>query len=214
MSTYFQILTLIFVIPFIISFHPKINFYKNLQQKVYGLVCVLAFFVVWDVWFTGMGVWEFSKLHVSKSSFYGLPLEEVLFFPVVAFSMLVVFYSLKHIYKDSEFQIRKENFYTASSILFLVGVWNYELTYTFVVCLLTSIAIFWATYFRLEKIQTKAFLYTLLISFLPFLIFNQMLTGTPVVLYDTAYNLGIRVGSIPIEDFVYNFLLIFLILVV
>ncbi len=42
---------------------------------------------------------------------------------------------------------------------------------------------------------------------------NGYLTGRPVVLYDPAYFLGIRLGTIPVEDFFYGFGLITLSLV-
>lgn len=37
---------------------------------------------------------------------------------------------------------------------------------------------------------------------------NGYLTGRPIVLYDPAYFLGIRLGTIPVEDFFYGFGLI------
>ncbi|MDZ7344592.1 MAG: lycopene cyclase domain-containing protein [candidate division KSB1 bacterium] len=36
-------------------------------------------------------------------------------------------------------------------------------------------------------------------------LFNGYLTGRPVVLYDEQYQLGIRLGTIPVEDFGYGF---------
>jgi lycopene cyclase domain-containing protein len=35
---------------------------------------------------------------------------------------------------------------------------------------------------------------------------NGILTGNPVLIYDDAENLAIRIGTIPIEDFFYNLL--------
>lgn len=42
---------------------------------------------------------------------------------------------------------------------------------------------------------------------------NGYLTGRPIVMYDPAYFLGIRLGTIPVEDFFYGFGLITLSLV-
>jgi lycopene cyclase domain-containing protein len=42
----------------------------------------------------------------------------------------------------------------------------------------------------------------------PFLIVNGMLTALPVVEYNDAHTLGIRVFTIPLEDFFYFFLLL------
>lgn len=42
---------------------------------------------------------------------------------------------------------------------------------------------------------------------------NGYLTGRPIVLYDPGYFLGVRLGTIPVEDFFYGFGLITLTLV-
>lgn len=46
------------------------------------------------------------------------------------------------------------------------------------------------------------------------LIFNGYLTARPVVMYDAAYQLDWRVGTIPIEDFIYGYALIVSVIVV
>lgn len=47
---------------------------------------------------------------------------------------------------------------------------------------------------------------------IPFLIINGILTGSitpePVVWYDDSENMGIRLGTIPLEDFVYAMLMV------
>jgi lycopene cyclase domain-containing protein len=48
------------------------------------------------------------------------------------------------------------------------------------------------------------------VTFIPFIVANGILTGLPVVLYDDRQNLGIRAGTIPIEDFLYSFAMLLL----
>jgi lycopene cyclase domain-containing protein len=43
------------------------------------------------------------------------------------------------------------------------------------------------------------------LSYAAFLIINGVLTGLPVVVYGEAATTGVRVFSIPLEDFFYNF---------
>lgn len=43
------------------------------------------------------------------------------------------------------------------------------------------------------------------VCYIPFGIFNGILTGIPVVEYNPQAILGWRLGTIPAEDFIYNF---------
>ena len=54
----------------------------------------------------------------------------------------------------------------------------------------------------------KAFLISYAIVLIPFLIVNGFLTAIPVVLYNDAENLGIRIYTIPFEDAFYGMLLV------
>jgi len=60
----------------------------------------------------------------------------------------------------------------------------------------------------------ESFYMTYLVILVPFLIVNSILTGSfiegEVVWYNNAENLGIRIFTIPIEDFSYGFTLILL----
>lgn len=59
----------------------------------------------------------------------------------------------------------------------------------------------------------RRFWVTLAIMFVFKIPSNGYLTGRPIVLYDSSYFLGIRLGTIPLEDFFYGFGLITLSLV-
>jgi lycopene cyclase domain-containing protein len=62
-------------------------------------------------------------------------------------------------------------------------------------------------------LSTRRFWVALAIMFLFKIPSNGYLTGRPIVLYDPAYFLGVRLGTIPVEDFFYGFGLITLTLV-
>jgi lycopene cyclase domain-containing protein len=44
------------------------------------------------------------------------------------------------------------------------------------------------------------------IALIPMFVVNGLLTGLPILIYDDAHNSGIRISTIPIEDFFYNLL--------
>jgi lycopene cyclase domain-containing protein len=54
-------------------------------------------------------------------------------------------------------------------------------------------------------LRSRNFWVAIGLTYLPFLAANGILTGLPVVWYDDARILGVRAGSIPLEDFFYSF---------
>ena len=53
-------------------------------------------------------------------------------------------------------------------------------------------------------VNSRQFWLAMLLTYVPFLIFNGLLTGIPIVVYNDAENWGIRVYTIPLEDFFYS----------
>ena len=94
MSLYFKVLLFSFIIPFIFSFHQKIKFYKFFKQIAASLSLIGFFFIIWDIYFTKIGVWGFDKKHHSSIMLSNLPLEEVLFFFVIPFVCVFTYFVL------------------------------------------------------------------------------------------------------------------------
>lgn len=74
----------------------------------------------------------------------------------------------------------------------------------------TTFALLFLTFIAMYiKWQTQHVTYLLLawtVALLPMSFVNGILTSNPVLIYNDAQNLGIRIGSIPVEDFFYNLL--------
>ncbi len=77
--------------------------------------------------------------------------------------------------------------------------------------LLTTIGIdLWV--FRTGLIRKRRFWLTVLAILPGKLLLNGYLTAVPIVIYHDPYYLGIRLGSIPIEDFFYMLAIVLLVL--
>ena len=93
----------------------------------------------------------------------------------------------------------------------IIGCFNLSRAYTGVTFIATSVFLL-AHLFIFKSSYLGRFYFAYLILLVPFLIVNGILTGSlieaQVVWYNEDENLGLRVLTIPIEDFVYGLLLI------
>jgi lycopene cyclase domain-containing protein len=98
-------------------------------------------------------------------------------------------------------------------VLFTIGIFYFNHLYTSSTFIALAIYLFITAQFNFTFSLAKFFL-AYLVLLIPFFICNGILTGTgiqsPVVWYNNNQNLGIRILTIPIEDFFYGLLLILL----
>jgi lycopene cyclase domain-containing protein len=84
---------------------------------------------------------------------------------------------------------------------------RYYTSWTFILC-----ALFIAKLYVFKKFfqdfNAVFFVVAYAIILIPFLLVNGVLTAIPVVLYNNAENLGIRIYTIPLEDIFYGMLLV------
>ena len=66
--------------PFILSFDKKIAYYKLWKPLFIGIFISAAFFIIWDILFTKLGVWSFNPTYIIGIYIFNLPIEEILFF--------------------------------------------------------------------------------------------------------------------------------------
>lgn len=169
-------------------------------------------FVPWDIIKTSMGVWGFNKQYLSGYWFFNLPIEELMFFIAIPFACMFTYHSLGYLIKRDYFKpFAKKITLVLIVILLLVAIINTDRTYTFITFIAT--ALFLIVHLWLIKADYLGRFYlTYLILLVPFFLVNGALTGMftpePVVWYDDTRNLGIRLGTIPIEDIVYGLLLL------
>lgn len=196
------------LVPFLRSFEPKLHFYKKWKFYFPALVITAIFFLVWDYFKTKYGIWSFNEDYILGLKLGGLPLEEYLFFITVPYACTFIYETVSHFIDKQLFPSwTRVVMYGLSGIALLSSFFVYEQAYTF------SVLFIWGLTFPIVLNQFSAqaldkFLLTFLISIVPMFVVNGVLTGLPVVIYNNMENSGIRMGTIPIEDFLYNAILL------
>lgn len=198
--------------PFIFSFYPKANFSAKWKQLWPAILIPAMLFIVWDEWFTSMGVWNFNPRYLSGIYVLHLPIEEVLFFICIPYACLFTYEAVNFFIKKDVLQ----SYYQGISILLvcfllLSGLLNLNKWYTSLTFILTAIFLIVHLAFWRSSYLSR-FYFAFIFILLPFFIVNGILTGTgieePIVRYNDSENLGIRMGTIPFEDTFYGMLLI------
>ena len=202
------------LIPFLFSFHPRIQFYKYWKYFFPANFIVAIIFIAWDIIFTENGVWGFNERFLLEIYFFNLPVEEILFFICIPFACVFTYFSLNKFINIVINRTKRNILVIAISLLFiLIGiVYNHQL-YTAVT--FTSLGILMLVInFLVRPVWWGNLFFSYLILLIPFFIVNGILTGLmadePVVWYNNNENFGLRLLTIPIEDIFYGFELIML----
>lgn len=205
-----NILTISF--PLVRSFENRVQFAKKWYALFPAIMVTGAFFLIWDHWFTVIGVWEFNPRYILGIYFFELPLEEWLFFLTVPFACVFIHEVLKYfVPNDILAPIAKPLTLALIALFLLIGLFNLDKWYTSVNFLVAATALAFH-YLALKTRVLGRFYLTYLVSLIPFLLVNGILTGSfieeQVVKYNDMENLSIRLFTIPIEDTVYSMTLL------
>lgn len=172
----------------------------------------MGVFIPWDVIFTINGVWGFNSDYFLGFEIFSLPLEEWLFFICIPFACVFTHYALLLYFPNLKLNkvVTKAISISLVLILFILALANYDKWYTLVNFSL-AIPLTWLVYKYNPQLLQHFFL-TFLVMLIPFFIVNGVLTGSwidnQVVWYNDAENLGIRMGTIPVEDSIYAYSMI------
>ncbi len=199
-------------IPLLYSFHPKLQLYKKFHWLLLSLILTMGVFIPWDVIFTINGVWGFNSNYFLGFEIFSLPLEEWLFFICIPFACVFTHYALLLYFPNLKLNkvATKAISISLVLILFILALANYDKWYSLVNFSL-AIPLTWLVY-KYNPQLLQHFLLTFLVMLIPFFIVNGVLTGSwidnQVVWYNNAENLGIRMGTIPVEDSIYAYSMI------
>lgn len=210
--TYLLVDLLTIFIPLVFSFHPKLQFHKKWRYFFPGMGVVAIIFLLWDEYFTSIGVWGFSPRYIVGIYLWQLPLEEILFFICIPYACVFTYHcfdvlNVKPIHERYSPWISGILIFVLGGFVF-VFYGRYYTTSTFV---LLMVSIVYLQYVK-KVPYLSHFYFTYLVLLLPFAITNGILTGSgidaQVVWYNDAENMSIRMGTIPLEDIFYGMLLI------
>lgn len=201
-------------VPFLYSFEKKIYFIKYWKPVLISISITGLFYLSWDVIFTHYAIWGFNSDYLIGISILGLPIEEILFFFCIPYASIFMHYALVHFFPKlnlSEKLTRSLSWFLLI-ILLIVLCLHFDKWYTLVNY---SIVVLLLIYSLVKNLQIlRSFYITFLAVLIPFFIVNGILTGSfitePVVWYNDYENLGIRLGTIPVEDIGYAFAMLYM----
>lgn len=199
-------------VPLAFSFYPKANFSRKWQYLMPAIAIPGVLFILWDVYFTKWGIWGFNETYLTGLHIANLPLEEWLFFICIPYACVFTYFSFKYLFKEDYLgKYAPAITWALIAISFLIAVSNTHRAYTsvtfFALCAFLLVHIF-----VLRSQYLGRFYFCFIFILIPFFLINGVLTGSyipdQVVWYNNAENLGIRLGTIPIEDTFYGMLLL------
>ena len=197
--------------PLLLSFDKKVAYYQKWKFLFPALLLPALLYIIWDIYFTSIGVWSFSTTYTTGVRIANLPIEEVLFFFIVPYCCVFIYECIRSYFPQLSNKRVADYILMAIALLLLAAafIWHNRY-YTSWTAGFTAFFIF-LIYLRKKwfaSFDATAFLVAYAIILIPFLIVNGVLTALPVVLYNNVQNLGIRIWTIPVEDIFYGMLLI------
>lgn len=194
--------------PVLFSFDRQVRFIEHWRRAWTAVAVVAPFFLAWDVLVSGRH-WWFNSRYTAGPVVMGLPLGEWLFFLTVPFACLFIWQIFAHYNPLPLRRSRKVIQATIGVTLFaaLAALFAGK-EYTALALGIFSLAVYLG---NIQHIFDRSFIihFLLILSGL-ILLCNGYLTARPVVLYNDQYITGWRIYTIPIEDFVYGYALVFL----
>jgi len=212
MSLYLTLLILSIIFPLVLSFDRKVAFYRHWPALFPSLVVTGALFIIFDIYFARQGIWGFNPRYHSGIVIADLPLEEWLFFIVIPYASIFIHYVIIAYFPKAFFSDRTSIIITVVliSVLILGVIVNLQEAYTLVYFSAMIIVLSVAVLANSDLL--KKFYITFLVILIPFSIINGILTGSfiadEVVWYNRREITGLRIFTIPVEDFTYGFSLI------
>lgn len=205
MTLYVLIDILILAVPLALSFDRRVSFVRQWPAAFGALLPVGVFYLWEDVAAAAKGSWSFAERWSGTAQLLGLPAGEWLFFLVVPYACLFLYACVRGYIPEKQIRFSPLLFAAAAAAAF-AGAWIFrDQPYTVVVLAVFGASCLSSAVFRPDLIRSRQYWIAMGISFAAFLVVNGILTSVPVVIYDPTAVWGLRLWTIPLEDFFYNF---------
>ena len=193
--------------PVLLSFYSKAPFYKKWKGVSIAILISGIIFIAWDEIFTQLGIWGFNARYITGWQLGSLPIEEIMFFIVIPYACVFTYFLLKDVSQKNYFFSRHELLsYGLIVAMLITGVYNLEKAYTSVTLLSFAFLLAYLT-LKVRARYLGHFYVAFCFILIPFFVMNGILTGTfieeEVVWYNDEAIMGMRLGTIPVEDIFY-----------
>lgn len=191
--------------PLALSFDDKVHFYTHWPAAFLALTLTGILYIFWDSLVVRRGDWSFNPTFTGSFRLFHLPVGEILFFITVPYACLFLFEVVKAYLPQGElFAVEPVSLF-AGALVFVVAAWVFRhLGYTFLT--LTSVVIFLSTLGLTHPtlVGRTEFWIWFGFCFVAFAVVNGIYTALPTIHYNPKAIWGIKIGTIPLEDFFYN----------
>lgn len=201
-------------VPFLYSFEKRMYFIGYWKEVFLSITLVAVLFIAWDVYFTQLGVWGFNEKYLSGIALLNLPLEEWLFFFCIPYASIFTHYAFKYFLPKAILSWPAARAVSLFLLAITVAVLfaYHDRLYPLYNYLLLGVVLIYGLVTKNKEL--RVFYLSFLVILIPFFIVNGVLTGSfidgEVVWYNNNENMGIRIGTIPIEDIGYAFSMLFM----
>jgi lycopene cyclase domain-containing protein len=196
---------LILAAPLALSFDRKVRFVRRWPAVLASALLIVLVYGIWDAWMSSRGDWAFNPRYAGPARWLWLPPGEWLFFLVVPFSCLFIYEVVRAYLPEKQWRLPAAWWLAPITALLALAVAYREQNYTSTVLLSCAAFLAYAAVLLPELLGSRHFWLGLLATYVPFLIFNGLLTALPVVLYSPRAIWGVRLYTIPLEDFLFSF---------
>jgi len=213
--------------PLLLSFERRIRFIAKYRAIVSGMIGMMALFIPWDIAFTRLGIWGFNDDYIIGLRLFGLPIEEWLFFICIPFACIFTYECVRYFRpKPPSSGASRVVASVIISTCVVLAILFHSHAYTVMTTSLCAGLLIYHSWYR-KTSWLGWLLIAWFILLIPFYLSNGILTGLSfwqyplintfpdgisehIVWYNNSHNLGIRIWSVPVDDFFYGLLMVLL----